>query len=151
MEKIFVGWAFIAVALVGLIPLIYLLVLGLRSKSWSERMAMVTYNSLAVKKAGYWESRLQLGGDLIKYSYNVDRVDYEGTKITCADIVIKLMVATDDVLANYPEQEMLAVYYNPKNPSQAVLQPGITKWNLLPLVTLSIFLFVGLLLVNGAI
>lgn len=149
MEKIYLGWLFIAGGLLALLPVGYMLLIALRSKRWPSRMAMITYNSLAVKKAGYWEGRTALAGDLIKYRYNVDRVDYTGNQITAADLIIKLMVASDGVLELYPEQTMLEVAYNPSKPQQALLQPGVTKWNLLPLVTISIFFIVGYALITG--
>ncbi|RJG49878.1 DUF3592 domain-containing protein [Motilimonas pumila] len=149
MEKIYLGWLFIAGAVLALLPVAYMLFKAIKSKGWPTRMAMITYNSLAVKKAGYWQGRTALGGDLIKYRYNVERVDYTGNQITAADLVIKLMVASDGVLEHYPEQTMIEVAYNPNKPHQALLQPGLTRWNLIPLITISIFFAAGYALING--
>lgn len=151
MEKVYLGWIFIAIGCVALLPVSYFIYLGLKSRLWPTRMAMITYNSLAVKKAGYWEGRSLLGGNLIKYRYNVERVDYENNQITTADLIVKLMVASDELLANFPEKEMLEIYYNPKKPQQSLLISGLTKWHFLPLVTIGIFIAVGYALIVGQI
>lgn len=151
MEKVYLGWVFIAVGCIALIPVSYFIYIGFKSRRWPTRMAMITYNSLAVKKAGYWEGRSLLGGDLIKYRYNVERVDYENNQITAADLILKLMVASDELLARFPEKEMLEIHYNPKKPQQSLLISGLTKWNFLPLVTIGIFIAVGYALIVGKI
>ncbi|MCE2572871.1 DUF3592 domain-containing protein [Motilimonas eburnea] len=149
MEKVYLGWIFIAIGLMSLLPVGYFFIIALKSKQWPKRMAMITYNSLAVKKAGYWEGRSLMGGDLIKYRYNIERVDYENSQITAADIVMKLMVAGDELLAQFPEKEMLEISYNPNNPQQSLLIPGFCKWNFLPLITITIFIAVGYALITG--
>ncbi|MFO6423128.1 DUF3592 domain-containing protein [Motilimonas sp. KMU-193] len=151
MEKVYLGWIFIAIGLIALIPVMYFMFIAMKSKHWPKRMAMITYNSLAVKKAGYWEGRSLIGGDLLKYRYNIERVDYENNQITAADMIMKLMVASDELLAQFPEKEMLEISYNPNKPQQSLLIPGFTKWNFMPLVTISIFIAVGYALITGLI
>ncbi|MDO6524052.1 DUF3592 domain-containing protein [Motilimonas sp. 1_MG-2023] len=151
MEKVYLGWIFIAIGCFALLPICYYIFIAIKSRSWPKRMAMITYNSLAVKKAGYWEGRSLLSGDLIKYRYNVERVDYENSQITAADLIVKLMVASDELLANFPEKEMLEIAYNPNKPQQSLLITGLTKWNFLPIVTIGIFIAVGIALVIGRI
>ena len=62
----------------------------------------------------------------ITYSYQVEGRDYAGTKITFAAAVPSKDV--EPILSQYPLGSEVKVYYSPRHPSVAVLEPGPNRY-----------------------
>lgn len=79
----------------------------------------------------------------VRYSYKVDGQDYEGTRVTFSDNVVKTGGALSQMQEDFPEGSTIPVYFNPEDPSRAVLVQGTSWYNYGPLVTASIFMGIG--------
>ena len=60
----------------------------------------------------------------IRYQYTVDDIKYTSNAIDST----RRLYYPYDVAARYPEGKEVTVYYNPKNPSEAVIEPGFVHF-----------------------
>lgn len=60
----------------------------------------------------------------VRYRYRVGDTDYEGKRIRFGSPARMAAMAADAIAARYPPGATIDVFYNPKTPSQAVLEPG---------------------------
>jgi hypothetical protein len=71
----------------------------------------------------------------VAYTYSVDGVPFEGNQIVRGPAIAS---STEDYalrrIARYPVGTPVAVYYAPRSPSTAVLEPGLSKQSFVPLV-----------------
>ena len=77
------------------------------------------------------------------YSYQIADKKYHGSRVTYSDGVNKTVRALRKLQNRYQGQSQIQVYYNPKNPSQSVLVPGLSIFNLTPLITSTLFVLAG--------
>lgn len=84
------------------------------SSAWPQAPGIVT---AAEKTKVAWRTQ-----PLVTYSYEVEGKAYSSKRISCSDVVPP--ADTDAILARYPVQQAVAVYYNPDDPVTAVLEPG---------------------------
>jgi len=68
----------------------------------------------------------------IEYNYTVDGVDYTGHRYRYDDHNVTL--EWDATVEEHPRWSFQTVYYNPKNPADALLQPGVDGCDLLVLL-----------------
>jgi len=61
----------------------------------------------------------------VKYQYRVDGTDYTAEQFSYNRVVITRNEATSLVEQRYQPGHKVTVFYNPKHPEQAVLQPGL--------------------------
>ena len=78
-----------------------------------------------------------------RYRYTVADKNFEGTKVTYSDGINKTMRALRRLQDKYQGKSQVRVYYNPKNPAQSLLVPGLTLFNFTPLITSALFIFAG--------
>lgn len=78
-----------------------------------------------------------------KYSYTVADKKYQGTRVTYSDGINKTIRALRRLQDKYRGKSQIQVYYNPKNPGQSLLVPGLSIYNFTPLVTSSLFVLAG--------
>ena len=78
-----------------------------------------------------------------KYSYTVADRKYEGSRVTYSDGINKTMRALRKLQDKYQGKPQIQVYYNPKNPNQSVLVPGLSIFNFTPLITSALFILAG--------
>lgn len=87
----------------------------------------------------------------VRYRYRVGGRDYEGTRIRFGGQARMSALAADGIVAKYPRGAAIDVFYNPKSPSQAVLEPG-NSGNLAALaVLLVVFVAISAVLIAHAI
>lgn len=75
---------------------------------------------------------------LIVYEYNVKRVKFISTRIS-----YRGGNPTKETLDKYPEGLSVQVYYNPHNPKEAVLEPGLKSTAYFELGGVILFFLVG--------
>lgn len=89
---------------------------GLRSKAWSHTVGQV----VEFNRKGFTYKRVK-----VVYTYTVYGVEYRGKKIAFGyGIISHAFLMRGERLAQYRDSKEVTVYYNPNDPSQAVLEPG---------------------------
>ena len=79
-----------------------------------------------------------------RYSYRVADRDYAGSRVTYSDGINKTARALRRLQDRYRGKSSVQVYYNPANPRQSVLVPGLSIFNFTPLITSILFVLAGL-------
>ena len=79
-----------------------------------------------------------------KYSYSVSDRKYKGSRVTYSDGINKTSRALKKLQKRYQGKSLIQVYYNPGNPRQSVLVPGLGIFNFTPLITSVLFILAGL-------
>ena len=77
------------------------------------------------------------------YRYTVADREYKGKRVTYSDGINKTMRALRKLQDKYQGKSLIQVYYNPKNPSQSLLVPGLSIFNFTPLITSALFILAG--------
>jgi hypothetical protein len=116
--------------LAGLVMAAYggtLLYRAQQSTGWPCTDGRITRSEIVLNDASY--------SPTVVYAYMVDGVDYQGTDIACAP-----RISTGDgdyarrCVARYPVGAPVAVYYDPDEPTTAVLEPGLSGKSFVPVV-----------------
>jgi hypothetical protein len=98
-----------------------------RSARWAKTDGHITRSEVVVDGASY--------APAVVYSYTVAGAQYQGTDITCG-----AKVSSGDgayaraCTARYQVGAPVAVYFDPDEPTAAVLEPGISRKSFIPLV-----------------
>jgi Protein of unknown function (DUF3592) len=79
-----------------------------------------------------------------RYAYTVADKQYDGSRVTYSDGINKTMRALHRLEKKYKGESLIQVYYNPRNPKQSVLVPGLSLFNFTPLITSTLFVLAGL-------
>ena len=79
-----------------------------------------------------------------RFHYSVADRKYDGSRVTYSDGINKTMRALHKLQEKYHGKSFIQVHYNPKNPRQSVLVPGLTIFNFTPLITSVLFILAGL-------
>lgn len=87
----------------------------------------------------------------IRYSYSVGGSPIEGSQVLFGEGSTSDYDAVQKLVDRYPEKSLVTVYYNPDDPTEAVLEPGFNAWLLLPLGIGGVFLLVGLGVGGGSL
>lgn len=87
----------------------------------------------------------------VRYRYRVGNKEYESRRIRFGGQARTSALAADEIVAKYPRGATIDVYYNPKSPAQAVLEPG-NSGNVTALVALLVvFVAISAVLMAHAI
>lgn len=115
------------------------IVQGIRAGDWPQAMGQVVFSR--VKTAGSGEDTRYK--PLIRYRYFVAGRSYESDRYSFDGFVDEGYRAATRIVANYPAEQFVIVYYDPEDPSLAVLNPEIPGGALLGLYFLQPFLLAG--------
>ena len=92
-----------------------------KSAEWPPTNGAITASNLQVRyfrgTKGYYAA--------IRYRYRVADRDYEGDQISFNRVHAATADAWQKVIDEYPVGKDVKVFYDPKNPSTAVLEPGL--------------------------
>jgi hypothetical protein len=80
---------------------------------------------------------------VIRYTYQVGGVDYEGSHLMVGDDPLGSKAAMEKILARYPQGRQVLVYYNPLKPEESVLEKQ-SKSSTKALILGIAFLLVGI-------
>lgn len=83
-----------------------------------------------------------------RYRYEIKGRSYMGSRVTFSDFVNKTEYSLKKLQHLYEGKSEIRVHYNPSRPSESVLIPGASIYNLTPLITSLGFLGVGLYLLS---
>ena len=111
-----------------------------QASSWPSTMGTVLM-SMVQWRAGGSSSRSGANYPVVMYSYQAMGQTYQGNKIAHGPEVGGM--GAHKVVARYPMGTQVAVYYNPENPPEALLErstPSIVKVLWISLVAADVFL-----------
>lgn len=91
------------------------------SLAWPKADGVVTSSSVVTR---YWRD-VELHHPAVQYQYSVGPQTYSGKRIAFKTESGGTAQVAADVLGPYPQGAHVPVYYNPSNPGEAVLEPGI--------------------------
>jgi hypothetical protein len=98
--------------------IIYLRIAASAVKNWASVPGKVT-----TSRVSYESSADKTGGTpFVTYVYEVDGKIYKEGSISPSILTLSDKTNAEKVVARYPRGSVVTVYYNPKNPSQAVLE-----------------------------
>ena len=83
-----------------------------------------------------------------RYRYSVHGKEYHGHRVSFSDGINKTSGALKQLQQRFRNKPMIRVYYNPADPADSVLVPGVSIYNFTPLITSGLFLAVGIYLLN---
>jgi len=122
---------------------------GLQSRSWPTTAGTIVY-------AG-WQSYQRSGAYIgpnynaapflhqpdIHYRYEVNGRVYEGSRVSLHDHRDGNLGNVKAIVERYPVGSAIEVYFDPSEPSQAILEPGVAWFNVLFLGMGVVFVLVG--------
>jgi hypothetical protein len=91
------------------------------SALWPQVKGVITTSHLEV---GYFKGMKGYYG-VIEYDYCVGKTCFHGTRVSFNRIHLAVEDAWQPVVGSYPVGKQVAVYYDPKNPGFAILEPGL--------------------------
>jgi len=148
---LFIGWAFIVMGVGAFLLLTNSLIKAAASSHWPSVLGQL--QSSEIKRVTVTTrrgaNRSSIGGDRTNflYSYEVGGQSYSSKRVTFSDYVVKTKNALDALVRKSEKQDLINVYYNPENPKESVLIPGISIYNILPFISFSLFICVGVVTV----
>ena len=60
----------------------------------------------------------------IAYRYKVNGANYSSSKVALLDLASSSSGRAQNIVQRYPDKSKVQVYYNPADPSEAILEPG---------------------------
>jgi hypothetical protein len=81
----------------------------------------------------------------VRYHYTVERQTYSSERIGFGSESMRDRKVADAIAQKYPAGSQPVVYYSPDDPTTAVLEPGLTRGGILPMIigsALAMFSFV---------
>ena len=135
------GWIVVAFALAfpGIIAVAAAVKLGeaKRAASWTKASGRITRSELATEKRHDREVQVPR----IEYEYKVGFHTLVGKRVNFAELIAGPQAR--EALARYPVGVSVPVYYNPANPSEAVIERGIpafvhSVWGIVAVLTAGI-------------
>ena len=133
-------WLLVATGIVALIFGIRNISLAAVSKSWPGVPGVVEESSVEINPPSPSGPRQAQDakttyGARIRYRFTVDGRNYQGDRIGLGDYSASYKGRVDEVVARYPKEGTVTVYYKPGNPAECLLEPGVQfqSW-LLPVV-----------------
>jgi len=147
------GSCFVLVGVATGVFFVYRIYQGVTSSQWPFVVGELESTDL---KEVIFEGR-DIGGGVdsasawvvnFRYSYSVADRKYDGSRVTYSDGINKTSRALHKLQGKYQGKSLIQVYYNPKNPKQSVLVPGLSIFNFTPLITSGLFILVGVFIYN---
>jgi hypothetical protein len=143
MHKIFIPIALFSFGTLFLIIGIDGVLEARQSQSWLSTEGLITKSDVVVKvkrvgKLGKNSRKRKTRRASIEYQYQVDGIKYHSHRVTFG-----MVESADELVAEYPNHKRVIVYYDPSDPSSAVLIPGERTYT---------FIFIGAIFIGvGAI
>lgn len=114
------------------------------SKSWESTEGKITLSEIRTRSSSGTSNSIVYFPS-VKYDYYINNIKYTGNRISLlVDIKLSDISYAEKILENYKVNQTVAVFYNPNNPQEAVLDLEVKKASLLIyLVIIVIFGFSG--------
>lgn len=124
MKKKIFPFLFIIIAFILIISGFKQLKLAVSSLTWPSTTGKVISSSTLTRKIGTRHSTRHKA-DII-YSYQINDNKFIGEIINWGYGYSKQIEKSEAIVNKYPEGKTVEVYYNPNDPKNAVLEPGLT-------------------------
>ncbi len=132
---------------IGIIILLtYAAIRGYKSKKWRSTKGILLDKGTQVHISKALDSNVITWKSThiaLQYEYEVAGETYRSTRATFSDMVNKPKSSLDLLLNEYAEHDYIVVYYNPANYQDSVLFPGISIWNITPMLSGVLFIAAG--------
>ena len=99
-----------------------------RSTSWPSTEGVIAHSAVLLERQARTSA-----SDSATFTHKADvfyRYKVKGTDYSCSAISLMDFSSTaaraETIVSRYPDNAKVAVYYNPSDPSEAVLEPGYT-------------------------
>lgn len=120
-----------------------MILFGIVSGGWPATEGVVVSSDLDFSRSGSRMGDSQVSAD-ISYMYHLEGKKYQSDRI-CFGFSNPIFNHADKLVRKYPRKKQISVYYNPNNPEQAVLEPGISFGAVLITLVGIFFLALGVL------
>ena len=121
--------AFIILLIIGAVLLIKFvrdIMMGQKSRSWPVASGTVIQSTMETYHDTDEDgSTSTTHGVKVHYKYAVGGQEYESWRRTFSEVRTSSMRRTQEILARYPQGASVDVYYDPADPSSAVLETGV--------------------------
>jgi len=98
---------------------VYLMYRAIHSKNWPSNFGTITSSEIVRVGRSSWLPK-------ITYKYSANEEEFEGKRIRLSSSSCSMQCLAQKVLDNYPLNSPVSVFYNPNNPKDSVLSPGVT-------------------------
>lgn len=141
----------IILIVIGLILSIYgysIIGKGMEAKGWQDTEATIVHSDLDEK----WISVVAANGNInwkktysvdIAYTYFVNHTQYRSNKIGRYKSWDNINQEAKRVLRQYPKWSKFKVYYDPKDPANALLEPNLVLTDFFVLILGGVFVLLG--------
>jgi len=119
-------------------------------RGWPRTAGKIIVSKVSHSAIVSSEERANSSVDL-RYSYRVAGKDYEAARVRFGGRASLTSMAADAMAARYPQGASVDVYYDPKAPSRAVLEPGNSSNKTGLIVFLVVFSMIAAVLVAHSI
>ncbi len=128
---------------------VYVIQKSMQSKNWPNTEGIITnskieVNERTIHKAKITETKTYYEPN-VTYDYEIEGVSYLSNKIFLGQYSSTSYNYASDIISKYSVGKKVTVYYDPKDPSTAILESGISLRNFIALLTGLAFIVVGIL------
>lgn len=116
--------------------------LGRQSLRWLRTDGVVESAEMKTQRPGDASSTPAYGAT-VSYEYRAGAVNYTGTRLCYGDYASGGGAHAGDIIARYPPGAKVAVFYDPRDPERAVLEPGVHAGVWIPIGVGTLFLLFG--------
>lgn len=125
MSNLLLSICLLLVCFILLIAILRKLLLALKSYKWKKTDGVICKSKI-IKGVGAIESNLIYTENInFKYRYAVNGKKYHNDTISVLCILGISGIIPSRILKKYPKGKSVKVYYSPKTPEKACLEPGI--------------------------
>jgi hypothetical protein len=120
---------YVIVLVIGLVILVKFardILLGRRSRGWPKTSGTILQSTLETHHETDDDGTTSTThGVAVHYRYSVSGQEFEGRRRSFSDVRKSSKRSMESILARYPQGGSIDVYYDPENPSSAVLETGV--------------------------
>jgi hypothetical protein len=113
------------------------------ARSWPTANGKIISSRLSAERDSGFNKPMMYGTS-IKYEYSIDGKAFVSNRILFGQMTSNWSNGANTLISRYPPGKVVTVYYNPKNPEIAVLEPGKIGTILFVFIAF-FFLIIGLL------
>lgn len=116
-----------------------------KAKSWPTAEGTIISSDVELARShasGRRRSRRTYRAEVM-FEYNVDGKTYTSNRVVMEGFSSSKRSYAEKVVERYPEGEAVTVYYDPTDPTMAVLEPGKVGGAFIPFVVGGMFVIVG--------
>lgn len=125
--------------------------LAQESVNWVEVTVIATKTDVELVSTGSGDNRDNSYLPKVSYSFLVDGQVYRNDEIRLGGMAQNSRAEAEAVLAGYPLGQEMSAFYNPANPAQSVLEPGVHSNLRVSLLFSALFMLLGALILVGGV